>query len=105
MTMWAQLITVRIKPGREGDLARLVGLLQSAEQPDSGWLRTTAAIDATSGQAHLLVLFENEEKARERESDPRRDEALGAVRELMAEMLDGPPQFADLDVVVDTALS
>jgi len=47
----------------------------------------------------MLVVFESEEKARARESDPRRQEGLQAVRAVMAEIFDGPPEFVDLAVV------
>jgi hypothetical protein len=52
-------------------------------------------------QVHVLVVFESEEKARAREDDPRRQEALVPVREKMAEIFEGPPTFADLDVAID----
>jgi hypothetical protein len=52
-------------------------------------------------QVHVLVVFESEEKARAREADPRRQEALVPVREKMAEIFEGSPTFADLDVVVE----
>src|ERR1019366_9326227 len=32
--MWAQLITMRLKPGREGDLPKVLEGLRAAEQPD-----------------------------------------------------------------------
>src|SRR6476659_295175 len=43
--MWAQLITTRLKPGRENDLPKLIEQLQAAEQPHSGFLRATAMQD------------------------------------------------------------
>jgi hypothetical protein len=52
-------------------------------------------------QAHVLVVFESEEKARAREQDPRRQEALKSMRATMAELFDGPPQLVDLTVVRD----
>ncbi len=33
--------------------------------------------------------------------DPRRQEALGPVRQTMAEMFEGEPKFTDMDVVVE----
>ena len=45
-----------------------------------------------------LVVFESEEHARAREQDPRRNEQLAAARSLMADILDGPPEFTDLVV-------
>ncbi len=100
--MWAQLITVRLKPGKEADLPRLVEQLQATEQAGSGLLRSTAMVDQNDpSRVHLLVVLESEEKARERENDPRRDEGLQAARAMMAEMFDGAPEFTDLDVVAD----
>ena len=98
--MWAQLISTRIKPGREADLPLLFGTLNSAEQPDSGLLHTFGLQDQSDpGRAFVFVVFESEEKARARENDPRRAEGLAAARALMAEIFDGPPEFVDLRVV------
>lgn len=52
-------------------------------------------------RAYALFVFESEEKARERERDPRREAALSGVRALMAEIFEGPPVFVDLTVVAD----
>jgi quinol monooxygenase YgiN len=100
--MWAQLIKMRVKPGKEQDLPGLFGQLRAIEQPDSGLLRTTAMQDQNDpSQAYVLVVFESEEKARAREQDPRRQEDLKSVQATMAEFFDGPPQFVDLTVVGD----
>jgi quinol monooxygenase YgiN len=100
--MWAQLITVRLKPGKEGDLPRLIERLQATEQADSGLLRSTLMVDQNdTSRVHMLVVLESEERARERENDPRRDEGLQAARAVMAEIFDGAPEFTDLDVVAD----
>ena len=98
--MWAQLITARLKPGRESDLAELVEALQASEQPGSGLVRSTMMRDENdASRLHVLVVFETQEKARARENDERRKEPLGKVRTLMGESFDGPPEFADLAVV------
>jgi hypothetical protein len=47
---------------------------------------------------YALVVFDSEEKARAREQDPRRQEALQAARAMMADIFDRPPQFTDLTV-------
>lgn len=100
--MWAQLITTRIKPGREGDLQKLAEQLQATEQPNSGLVRSTMMQDQNdSSRAYTLVVFESEEKARARENDPRRQEGFAEVRALMAEIFDGPPEFVDLTIVED----
>jgi len=100
--MWAQMITVRLKPGKQGELPRLVEQLKATEQPGSGLVRSSAMLDQNDpSRVHMLVVFESEERARERESDPRRDEGLGIARATMAEIFDGPPEFTDLTVVAD----
>jgi hypothetical protein len=102
--MWAQLISMRLAPGSEGELAGLMDALDAVEQPGSGLLRSLTMTDrADPSQVHVLVVFESEEKARAREVDPRRQEALVPVREKMAEIFEGPPAFTDLTVVVERA--
>jgi hypothetical protein len=95
--MWAQLITWRLKPGK--DLAGLHEQLRAIEQPGSGLLRTIVMRDQKDpDQFCTLVVFESEEKARERERDPRRHEGLQALRAMLADVLAAPPEFTDLDV-------
>ena len=97
--MWAQLIKTRVKPGREGDMDKLIEQLRAIEQPGSGLVRTTAMHDQSDHlSVYLLVVFESEDAARARESDPRRQEGLQQVRALMGEIFDGPPEFVDLVV-------
>ena len=100
--MWAQLITTRLKPGHEGDLPKLFEQFQAAEQPGSGLVRSLAMQDTKDpGRVVMLVVFENEEAARARESDPGREEGLKDARATMAEIFDGAPEFADLTVVAE----
>ena len=100
--MWAQLITMRVKDGNDDDISRLLAHLRDMEQPDSGWIRTTAMRDqADPDRVLVLAVFESEERARARESDPRRAEGLATLRAMMSEILDEPPQFSDL-VVIDS---
>jgi quinol monooxygenase YgiN len=95
--MWAQLIKVRVKPGR--DTADVSRELRAAEQPGSGLVRTLTMQDQNDPtQVYALVVFESEEKARAREQDPRRQESLQAARAMMADIYDGPPEFIDLTV-------
>jgi hypothetical protein len=95
--MWAQLIKVRLKPGK--DTAEVNKQLQAAEQPGSGLVRTITMYDQNDPtQMYTLVVFESEEKARAREQDLRRQEALQAARAMMADIFDGPPEFTDLTV-------
>jgi antibiotic biosynthesis monooxygenase (ABM) superfamily enzyme len=98
--MWAQLITTRLKAGREGDLPRLEDELRKVEQPGSGLIRSLVMQDQKEpSTAYILVVFESEAAARARESDPKRQEGLQTVRGLMAEIFDGAPEFVDLTVV------
>jgi quinol monooxygenase YgiN len=102
--MWAQLITTRLKAGKEDGLPKLVEQLRATEQPGSGLVRSTAMRDAKDpSRVYMLVVFESEEKARERENDPRREEGLKAARATMADIFDGAPEFVDLTVVGEVA--
>jgi quinol monooxygenase YgiN len=100
--MWAQLITTRLKPGKEGELPKLFEQFQAAEQPGAGLVRSTAMVDQNDpSRVYMLVVFESEAQARAREGDPRREEDLGAARATMAEIFDGGPEFVDLTVVAE----
>ena len=102
--MWAQLITMRLKSGKEEDLPKLFEQLRAVEQPGSGLVRSTTMRDQNDpSRAYMLVVFESEEKARARENDPRRKEALQTARATMAEIFDGVPEFVDLTVVEETS--
>lgn len=103
--MWAQMITSRLKPGRDGDLERLTAQLKAAEQPNSGLVHATATRDAKDpNRVIMFVVFESEEKARERENDSSRQEKLQEARTTMMEIFDGAPEFTDLTVVDDWSL-
>jgi hypothetical protein len=96
--MWAQLIQTRSKPGK--DTAEMTRQIRGAEQPGSGLVRTLVMRDQTDpSHVYTLVVFESEQKARAREQDPRRQEGVDAARSIMADILDGPPEFTDLVVV------
>jgi quinol monooxygenase YgiN len=100
--MWAQLISTRLKPGKDQELPKLFDQLEATEQPGSGLLRSTAFRDQKDPTRFFtLVIFESEEKARAREQDPRRQEGLAAARAAMAEIFDGAPEFVDLTVIND----
>jgi len=95
--MGAQLITMHVKPG--SDTAEMDKQIRAAEQPGSGMVRTLVMHDQKDpSQVYALVVFESEDKARAREQDPRRQESLQAVRGMMADIFDRPPQFTDLRV-------
>ena len=101
--MWAQLITTRLKAGKEDQLPKLYEQLRAAEQPGTGLLRSTAMQDQNDpNRVYMLVVFESEEKARAREDDPRRGEGLQAARATMADIFETPPEFTDLTVVEET---
>jgi hypothetical protein len=98
--MWAQLIKVELTPG--SDLSALADVLKAAEQPGSGLVRELFMRDQNApDSAYILAVFESQEKAREREQDPRRAEGQQAVQELMAKVLAAPPEFTDLSVTAD----
>lgn len=103
--MWAQLITTRLKPGKDDDLQVLVDQLRATEQPDSGLVRSTLMRHQNDpSRVYMMVVFGSEEQARAREGDPRREAGLAVARAKMAEIFDGPPEFVDLDVVEEWVL-
>lgn len=100
--MWAQLQKVSSKPERQAELLGVFEQLQAIEQADSGLSRTLVMRSrADPNLVYVLVLFDSEEKARAREQDPRRQQGLERIRAAMGGVLDGPPEFFDLDVVLD----
>jgi len=100
--MWAQLQKVSTKPEREAEMLDVFDQLQAIEQADSGLVRTTVMrSQADPTVMYVLVVFDSEDKARAREQDPRRQEGLERIRAAMGDLLDGPPEFVDLDVVLE----
>jgi quinol monooxygenase YgiN len=98
--MWAQLQKVSTKPEREAELLEVFEQLRAIEQADSGLVRTTVMrSQADPDEVYVLVVFASEEKARAREQDPRRQQGLERIRAALGDVLDGPPEFIDLDVV------
>ena len=101
--MWAQLIKARIKPVDDAAFLGIHEQLRAIEQSDSGLLRTTVMRDQREPEiVYTMVVFESQEKAREREQGPRRRDGLEAVSAAMKEVLDGPPEFVDLVVMEET---
>jgi len=79
--MWAQLITMSLKQGKDEDVQGLVDMLRSAEQPGSGLVRSLTMRDQNDpSRIYTLVVFESEEQARARENDPQRQELLQPAR-------------------------
>ncbi len=100
--MWAQLITTRLKPGKDDGLALLAEQLRATEQSASGLVHSTMSRDQKdSSKVYMFVVFESEEKARIRENDERRQEGLKAARATMSEIFESAPEFVDLTVVAD----
>ena len=102
--MWAQIIKMRVKPGKEDDLRRIMEQVRAIEQPDSGLLRSTMMRDQKDPHTfYTMIVVESEEKARARERDPRR-EGVHDLQAQLAEALDGPPEFIDLEVDDEVAV-
>ena len=100
--MWAQLQKLSSKPEKEAELLEVFEQLHAIEQADSGLLKTMVMrSQADPTLMFVLVVFDNEEKARTREQDPRRQEGLLRVRAAIGDVLDGPPEFFDLNVLRD----
>ena len=100
--MWAQLSIVRVKEGKTEVVGRAMEHLRSFEQPESGLLRTIVMQDQKDpARVFVLVVFESEEKARARETDPRRQEGVQALRTSLAGILDAAPEYTDLNVIAD----
>ena len=100
--MWAQLSIVRVKEGKADAVGAAMEQLRAFEQPDSGLLRTIVLQDQKDrARVLVLVVFEGEERARARESDPRRQEGVQALRASLAEVLEAAPEYTDLNVIAD----
>ena len=98
--MWIQIIKTRLQPGKEAEVAAVLDQLKAIEQPGSGLIRSTAAVDTSDPSLmYMMVTFGSEEQARAREADPRRQEGLERIRESMAQLFDGPPEFIELNVI------
>jgi len=96
--MWAQLIQMRLKP--DADTTEMIEEIRAAEQSGSGLVRSLMMRDQSDpSRIYSLVVFQSEEQARAREQDPRRNERLSNARAIMADIMEGPPEFTDLEVV------
>src|SRR3954451_12313242 len=102
--MWAQIIKTRVKPGSESEVAVLMDQLKSAEQADSGLIRSTTMREQNDQDSlYIMVVFDSQESARAREQDPRREAGLAAAQATMARIFEGAPEFINLSVVAETA--
>ena len=100
--MWAQVQRVSTNPDREAEVLEIFEQLRAIEQEDSGLLQTLVMRNQKDPtEVFVVVVFESEEKAREREQDPRRQEPLQRIRAAMGDVLNGPPEFFDCDVLLN----
>jgi heme-degrading monooxygenase HmoA len=100
--MWAQVQRVKTSPESDAEVLEVFDQLRAIEQEDSGLLQTLVLrSQADPADVFVVVVFESEEKARAREVDPRRQEPLERIRGAMGNLLDGPPEFFDCDVLVN----
>ena len=100
--MWAQMQRVRTDPDKEAQVLEIFEQLRSIEQEDSGLLQTLVMrSQADPAEVFVVVVFESEEKARARDKDPRRQEPLQRIRASMGDVLDGPPEFFDCNVLLN----
>lgn len=100
--MWAQLQKVRTSPDKDAELLDVFQQLRDIEQEDSGLVQTLVMRSQKDpADAFVVVVFQSEEKAREREKDPRRQEPLQRIRAALGNVLDGPPEFFDCDVLLN----
>jgi heme-degrading monooxygenase HmoA len=100
--MWAQVQRVSTSPEKEAQVLEVFEQLRAIEQEDSGLLQTLVMRSQKDpAEVFVVVVFESEEKARARDKDPRRQEALERIRGAMGEVLNGPPEFFDCDVLLN----
>ena len=100
--MWAQMQRVSTDPGKEAQVLEIFEQLRAIEQDDSGLLQTLVLrSQADPTEVFVVVVFESEDKARARDTDPRRQEPLQRIRAAMGDVLNGPPEFFDCDVVLN----
>jgi Antibiotic biosynthesis monooxygenase len=100
--MWAQLIKMTVNEAQDQDVRVVLDQLRASEKPGSGHVRTFAMRDQKNpNDIYTLVVFESEEKAREREQDESRQADLAPIRELMGSVFSGPPEFTDLTMISD----
>lgn len=54
---------------------------------------------ADDRSVQMMIVFESEEKAREREQDPRRQPKVQELQARMGTVFEGPPNFVNFEVV------
>jgi heme-degrading monooxygenase HmoA len=100
--MWAQVQRVSTDPEREAEVLEIFEQLRAIEQEDSGLLQTLVMRSQKDpSEVFVVVVFESEEKGRAREEDPRRQEPLQRIRAALGDVVNGPPEFFDCDVLLN----
>jgi heme-degrading monooxygenase HmoA len=100
--MWAQLQRISTNPEKEPQMLEIFEQLRAIEPEDSGLLQTLVMrSQAEPTEVFVLVVFDSEEKARSRDKDPRRQEPLQRIRASIGDVLNGPPEFFDCNVVLN----
>ena len=102
--MWAQLISTRLKPGKDEELPKLFDQLKATEQPGSGLVRSMAFRDQKDpSRIVTLVIFESEESSSPGAGRTPAGGTNRCVEATMAEVFEGAPEFVDLTVINDFA--
>jgi antibiotic biosynthesis monooxygenase (ABM) superfamily enzyme len=100
--MWVQIIKGRLKTGKEADFLEIMDKILALEQPGSGLIREVVTRSQKDPDVvYVIATFDSQEAARAREADPRRQEGLVEERKGLMEVLAGPPEFIDLDVLTE----
>jgi heme-degrading monooxygenase HmoA len=100
--MWAQVQRVSTDPEREAEVLEIFEQLRAIEQEDSGLLQTLVMRSQKDpSEVFVVVVFESEEIARAREEVPRRQEPLERIRAALGDVVNGPPEFFDCDVLLN----
>lgn len=99
---WAQLMTMRVRPGNENAMQRIEAQWeeQIGRGTESGWVHSSllrSVNDPT--EWYTLVSFESEAKARANEKSAQHQ----ALVDQFAPLIDGQPDYVDLTPVHDSA--
>jgi quinol monooxygenase YgiN len=98
--MWAQLIKMRIREGKEAEVRQLPKEFESGEMGEGRWVRMIALENQSDPREfYTLVIFESEAAARENEQSPQQAKRLERIQQLF----EGPREFVDLNVVHDSS--
>jgi len=96
--MWGQLIKARLTAGTEEEYAQVREEMMAVTPEGSGLVRATSMRDQDDPTLYYtLVIFESQEKARERENYPE----VRAIMGEMAQLFEGRPEFVSFEVLSD----